>query len=252
MIEGKSVPKIPSFKQRSVHHAALLGFMATITGALVVIGNVETQDLIEQRYAEDIKASLSQVILPGTYNNDILKDNVVIKYHAQDKKVYQAKIGNKVVAAAFQMTGNGYAGPIKLIMGVKNNGELLGVRILAHSETPGLGDKIEEKKSHWIFNFDKMSFAKLNPDMWKVKKDKGYFDQFTGATITPRAVVKSIKEGMDFFQDHRAEILQEVKSAAKDKAISAEAPTSKAVAKDKPQDSAQKKPTEVRDHDAAI
>ena len=207
----------PAHKQRSMYHAVLLGFMATITGAIVVIGNVETHDVIKQRYAEDMKASLSQVVHPDMYNNEILKDTVTLKYDGEDKKVYRARDNGRVVAAAFQMTTNGYSGPIKIIMGVNASGVLMGVRVLSHTETPGLGDQIEAKKSKWIFAFDSMSFAKLKPGMWKVKKDKGYFDQFTGATITPRAVVKGIKAGMDFFVGHKAEILDQSQSTPLDK-----------------------------------
>ena len=208
MIEGKTIPKTPSFQTRSIHHAALLGFMATVAGAFVVLGNLQTQSVIEQRVAEDTIASLSQVINPDLYSNDILENTLELNYRNGKKKVYRAIKNGNVVAAAFTMTGIGYAGPIKLIMGINASGDVLGVRILSHSETPGLGDKIEEKKSHWIFGFDNLSFTKLKPDEWKVKKDKGYFDQFTGATITPRAVVKSIKEGLNFFLSEREHILR--------------------------------------------
>lgn len=208
MIRGKGVAN-PSFKQRTMHHAALLGFMATITSAIVVVGNIETHDEIILRHAEDMKASLSQVIHPDIYTNEILKDTVNVKYDGSDKKIYRARNDGHVVAVAFQMTTNGYSGPINIIMGINARGQLMGVRVLSHSETPGLGDKIEAKKSKWIFSFDNLSFSKLKPDLWKVKKDKGYFDQFTGATITPRAVVKAIKAGMDFFTEHKAEILDQ-------------------------------------------
>jgi electron transport complex protein RnfG len=212
MIKGKGVTN-PSYKQRTIHHAALLGFMATITSAIVVIGNMETHKEIIQRQAEDMKASLSQVVHPDIYTNEILKDTLTMKYKSADKTIYRARNDGQVVAVAFQMTTNGYSGPIKIIMGINARSELLGVRVLSHTETPGLGDKIEAKKSNWIFSFDNESFSKLKPDMWKVKKDKGFFDQFTGATITPRAVVKAVKAGMDFFTDHKAEILDKTQTS---------------------------------------
>jgi len=216
MIPGKGVAN-PSYKQRTMHHAALLGFMATVTSAIVVIGDLETHGVIEQRRAEDMKASLSQVISPDSYSNEILKDTLRLNYQGVEKTIYRARSNNQVVAVAFQMTGNGYAGPIEIIMGVNANSELLGMRVLSHSETPGLGDKIEAKKSRWIFSFDNLSFTKLKPEQWKVKKDKGYFDQFTGATITPRAVVAAVKAGMDFFAAHRDEILEQKHLASADK-----------------------------------
>ena len=113
----------------------------------------------------------------------------------------------KIIGVAFQVTaGTGYAGPIEMIMGIDMQGKLLGVRVVAHKETPGLGDKIEVAKSKWITLFDGLSIGNPEKDKWAVKKDGGNFDQFTGATITPRAVVKAIKHGLEMFEKHRHEI----------------------------------------------
>ena len=92
-------------------------------------------------------------------------------------------------------------------MGIAADGKLLGVRVLAHKETPGLGDKIEVKKDPWVKSFDGKSLADPTSDKWAVKKDGGIFDQFAGATITPRAVVKAVKGGLDFYTEHRKKIL---------------------------------------------
>ncbi len=113
-----------------------------------------------------------------------------------------------------------HAGEISLIMGVNNKGEVLGVRVLSHAETPGLGDRIEVEKDDWIFSFNNLSFKKLAKNKWKVKKDGGEFDQFSGATITPRAVVKAIKEGLIMFNQHQHELLTIEKTAEKKKANS--------------------------------
>ena len=86
------------------------------------------------------------------------------------------------------------------------DGKALGVRVLKHTETPGLGDKIEVSKGDWVKSFDGKSLGNPAPEQWGVKKDNGIFDQFAGATITPRAVVKAVKGGMDFFTAHKAEI----------------------------------------------
>jgi len=106
----------------------------------------------------------------------------------------------------FKVFGKGYGGEIVVLMAVDKAGTLLGARVLRHTETPGLGDKIEAAKSDWIDGF---AGRKLDGTMWAVKKDGGDFDQFAGATITPRAVVKAVKEGLETFARHRAEILGE-------------------------------------------
>ena len=125
----------------------------------------------------------------------------------QRRVVYRALNKNQVTGVAYQVTGAGYAGTIEIIMGVDARGEMLGARVLSHAETPGLGDKIEPAKNDWILGFTGLSLVKPDESRWKVKKDGGDFDQFSGATITPRAVVGAIKEGLVFFRDHQDALL---------------------------------------------
>ena len=113
---------------------------------------------------------------------------------------------------AIEVAERGYAGDIVVLMAVDKDGKMLGARVLKHVETPGLGDKIEVAKAPWIKSFDGKSLGDPAPEKWAVKKDNGIFDQFAGATITPRAVVKSVKGGLEFFAAHRAEILEGGKS----------------------------------------
>jgi electron transport complex protein RnfG len=134
---------------------------------------------------------------------------VQLQVDHETKTIYVAKSNDKVISVAFEMTAQGYSGPITVMLGVDRKGELLGVRVLSHTETPGLGDKIEAEKSHWIFGFDGLSLSNPNESQWKVKKDGGYFDQFTGATITPRAVVKAIEAGLELFKTHQGQLLAE-------------------------------------------
>ena len=110
--------------------------------------------------------------------------------HGKDITVYRARKDGKVTGVAYEIYGTGYAGEIKLMLGVDAEGNMLGVRVLAHKETPGLGDKIEVKKGDWILRFTGMSLGNPPAEKWEVKKDGGQFDQFAGATITPRAVVR--------------------------------------------------------------
>jgi electron transport complex protein RnfG len=203
---GKGVLN-PSYRQRTMHHAMLLGGMAAITSALLAIGNKQTYPDIELRHMEDMKRSISQVIPPDLHTNDLLKDVLHFKTHGETKDIYLAKSDGKVKAVAFRTTTQGYGGAIDLIIGIKRNGDITGTRILSHNETPGLGDKIEAKKDHWIFAFTGLSLKNPGESQWKVKKDGGYFDQFTGATITPRAVVKAVKTSLVFFRNNENKIL---------------------------------------------
>lgn len=205
-----STPSTPSYRNRLAYHSALLGFMALLVSSVLVIANTATHEDIKKRQEEDLVASLSKVVSAGSYDNNLLADSLFIRTGepaAGKVEVFRARAKTEVIAALFRVTGKGYAGDIDLIMGVSRNGELTGVRVLSHMETPGLGDKIEERKDDWILGFTGLSLKEPEPGRWKVKKDGGHFDQFTGATITPRAVVDAVREGLDFFQRHRKEIL---------------------------------------------
>jgi len=111
------------------------------------------------------------------------------------------------------VVGKGYAGRIVCMMGVDKNGHLLGVRVIKHAETPGLGDKIEPAKSDWIHSFEGKFLGDPLPEKFAVKKDGGVFDQFAGATITPRAVVKAVNKSLLYFAAHRDELFAENISA---------------------------------------
>ena len=149
----------------------------------------------ERERTGEFKAS-DRIAVSGLDN----ETTYVVKYLLYDKD-------GKIVGVAYEITGQGYGGAIVLIMGVDNTGKILGVRVISHHETPGLGDNIEVSKSDWITKFKGLFFGKPPKSQWKVKKDGGYFDQFTGATITPRGVVKAIKRGLQMLMDNRANIL---------------------------------------------
>lgn len=180
--------------------AILLGGFATLAASLLIAGNAYTHTEIKKRLMEDTQRSLSQVIPSDIHDNNLLNDKITVKDDHRDIDVYRAMMNDKVVAVAYQTVGQGYGGQILIIMGVKTDGSILGVRVLSHSETPGLGDRIEEKKSRWIYSFNGHSLDNTTSAQWAVKKDGGIFDQFSGATITPRGVVKAVKEGLIFFK----------------------------------------------------
>ena len=221
--------KEPAYRKRVGYHGALLGGFATFAATMLLIGNISTEAVIEQRLAEDLQASLSQVIPASMHENNLLNNRVHIQHEGKEVVIYQGIKNDKTTAVAYRVSSQGYAGEIAMIMGVNAQSEILGVRVISHSETPGLGDKMEVAKDDWIFSFNGLSFKKLNKNQWKVKKDGGSFDQFSGATITPRAIVKAIRQGLELFNQHRQKLLyiekpvvaiQETKQTAAGKARS--------------------------------
>jgi len=198
--------KLEQLRGNLTYQALLLAGFSLLGSALLSFGDIKTHDVIATRLAEDLKASLEQMIPADYYDNDLLKDTMLID---SETLVYLAKKDGKVSAVAFMLTTNsGYSGAIKSIIGIDNQGQVLGVRVIAHAETPGLGDKIEAAKADWILSFNGHSLTDLTEPQWKVKKDGGVFDQFSGATITPRAVVGSVYQGLLFFNQHREQLLK--------------------------------------------
>jgi electron transport complex protein RnfG len=193
----------------SLRHAVVLGVFCLIFGLLMALTKSVATDDIDARAQEDRLNSLAQVLPAEYYDNNPLADPLSLtdgEGHAFP--VYRARKDGHVSAVAYEIRGSGYAGEIKLMIGVDADGRLLGVRVLAHKETPGLGDKIEVKKGDWILHFTGLSLANPAPERWKVKKDGGDFDQFAGATITPRGVVRAIRAGLDFFAANKARLLE--------------------------------------------
>lgn len=190
----------------------LAGF-ALIASVLLGVTNCSTEGTIQRRLDEDLKKSLEEVVPAALYDNDMLLDTMNIpsaEYNigANETTVYIAKKSGNVSAVCFKFTApDGYSGAINMIMGIDRDGNILGVRVLSHKETPGLGDKIEVAKSDWILKFVSRSLDNLAPAKWAVKKDGGEFDQFAGATITPRKSVQAIYRGLQLFKAHQEQLI---------------------------------------------
>ena len=198
----------PSYKKRVGYQAMLVGGFSIIAAALLSIGDQVTRPVIEANEAADLTAMLGQVVPPTVHDNNLLEDAVDIETpDGRIHTVYRARLNGDITALAFRTQAPGYAEHIRLIMGVDRDGEVLGVRALQHAETPGLGDKIETAKSDWIYSFNGKSLDNLTEQEWAVKKDGGVFDQFTGATITPRRTVQAVHDGLHFFRDNRGAIM---------------------------------------------
>lgn len=195
-------------KNSSLYHGLVLGAFCLGFGLLLALVNALTSDAIAARALEDRQNSLSAVIPDRIHDNNPVLDTFTIKSPGaeEDLTVYRATKDGAVTGVAYEIVGVGYAGKIKLMLGVGADGKVLGVRALAHKETPGLGDKIEVKKGDWIERFTGLSIGNPPLEKWRVKKDGGQFDQFSGATITPRAVVGAIREGLAFFDTNKAEM----------------------------------------------
>lgn len=187
-------------QQRMLIHGVILGIFCL--GFAVVLAGTDhaTKDDIAARALEDRQNSLSQVIPKDIHDNNPVLNTLVMKNEeGREITIYRATKDGKVTGVAYEIFGSGYAGQMKLMLGVDMDGKVLGVRVLAHKETPGLGDKIEVKKGDWILRFNGLSIGNPPIEKWKVKKDGGIFDQFAGATITPRGVVGAIRKGLEFF-----------------------------------------------------
>lgn len=190
-------------------HAVILGAFCLGFGVVLALIDLVTFEEIKLRQVEDMQNALAQVIPPVIHDNNPVQTTIKMTDKAGHAlTVYRATKGGKVTGVAYPIFGSGYAGEIRLMLAVDADGKVLGVRATQHKETPGLGDKIEPAKNDWIKRFAGLSLGNPPEDKWKVKKDGGQFDQFSGATITPRGVVAAIRGGLEFFAANKAQLLE--------------------------------------------
>jgi electron transport complex protein RnfG len=163
---------------------------------------------VEKRKAEE--KALLEIIPRDRHDNSMLDETIAVGPHSEglglgeEKRIYIARRDGEVVAVIIPATApDGYTGEIDLVVGVNVDGTIAGVRALSHRETPGLGDKVDLRKSDWVLGFEGRSLDNPTLAGWAVKKDKGVFDQFTGATITPRAVVGATLRVLQFAEENR-------------------------------------------------
>ena len=185
----------------------------TVVGTAMLTGTFETtREPIAASEREAKLQLLAQVMPPAMHDNDLLQDAVqlppaeLLGQHAPSTAYRARQNGQPSGVILEAVAPDGYSGDIKLLIGIAADGDIIGVRVLSHKETPGLGDYIEIDRSAWIKNFDGKSLAKLPDEAWRVKKDGGQFDYMTGATITPRAVVKAVHKALQYFEVQRASI----------------------------------------------
>ncbi|MFT2091587.1 electron transport complex subunit RsxG [Paraglaciecola sp. 2405UD69-4] len=203
----------------------ILAIFALLTTALISITYFGTKKQIDAQEQATLLARLNAVIDANDYDNEVQLNCAIVSSATYlgdglPKHIYRASLDGKPTSVAIETTApDGYSGKIELLVGVKTTdvqGEAIvtGVRIIKHKETPGLGDKIELRVSDWILSFNQKSYSKTLQPNWAVKKDGGQFDQFTGATISPRAVVNAVQKSVEYYVANQAEISNVVNDCA--------------------------------------
>jgi len=191
---------MPSENLKAIWRAgSTLAFFALVGVVLLVAVQWLTKDQIAENERQMRLQRLHEIVAASDYDNDLLGSAKTLTLSspglAKDATAYFAFYKDTPVATIYEITSlQGYSGPIRLVVGLNRDQSLRGVRVIAHKETPGLGDKIETSKADWILQFAGKSLTNPAEQDWKVRKDGGHFDQFTGATITPRAVVNAVRE----------------------------------------------------------
>ena len=206
-------------RQSIVKNAVGLGLFAFFTAGLIATSYSLTRERVILN-AEAYAARILYELVPATYfDQPIEQQQLALVDPAQwqglaqlglrsERSAYRAMVNDAVTAVVLPATTpDGYTGDIHLLIAIDAMGQLLGVRVVEHKETPGLGDAIEADKSRWIHQFVGKSLGNPRPDRWAVQKDGGDFDQLTGATITPRAVVRAVRDSLEFFADNRSALL---------------------------------------------
>lgn len=184
----------------------MLGLFSLIGIGLVSLTHSFTHQQIAENERLFVLKNLHELVPNALHDNDLLADTLHVSDakafgKQQDVTLYRAtKNGQLVALIAAPTAPDGYNGSIKLLVAIKENGELIGVRAVAHHETPGLGDAIDTNKSDWVYAFNGRSLGDPDVKHWGVKRDGGDFDQFTGATITARAVVKMVLKTLQYYQ----------------------------------------------------
>ena len=213
-------PKEVSASGMALRTAAILFVFVILFTGLLSAAYLWTRPAIEASAAEEKMKLVDEVLPRGEYDNALLTDTLTLPPTPQlgldePSTLYRARLGGKPVALVFEAVApDGYAGKIRLLVAVRADGQVAGVRVTQHKETPGLGDYVEVKKDKnktrpWITQFTGLSLAQVSDREWKVKKDGGRFDYYAGATVTPRAVTKAVLKAVQWADAHRERLFAE-------------------------------------------
>jgi len=194
--------------------AGLLGLFVVVSVSILVAVNNFTQPKIAEVERQVMLNTLNQVMPTQYYNNNLIEDITWITAPEalgthRPMPVYRARLNGEPAGLVIEtIAPDGYSGNIHILVGVFADGRIAGVRVLSHRETPGLGDKIELRKDNWILNFDGRELTAANAGSWALRRDRGDFEQFTGATITPRAVVNAVKNTLAYVNQEGARLYE--------------------------------------------
>ncbi len=197
-------------QREALRSAGLLAAFAVVGSALLATANWATKDRIAENERQTMIRQLQEILPPDSYDNALLNDTRQLELPSSispqgPDTLYIARREGHAVAAILPITApNGYNGAIDMLVGIRRDGRIAAVRVIKHRETPGLGDGIDISRGDWISQFDNTTLKR--PLRWAVKKDGGPFDQLTGATITPRAVVKAVHGALQYFSQNQQEI----------------------------------------------
>lgn len=206
---------MPADKRNLAVPAATLAIIAAVfTIGLVVIANV-TRERIARNQEAWIKEHLDALVSPQDYDNDPLTDTTEVSAPdllgtASPVTAYRMrKAGAPVAVAIRSIAPDGYRGPLELLVAIAPGGQLLGVQVIRHDETPGLGDAFENRDAGWLDRFRGLSLSNPPQQRWSVRRDGGDFDAFTGATITPRAIVKAVRRTLEYYRGNEDRLYQD-------------------------------------------
>lgn len=194
--------------------AVVLALFAIVGTFFVSFTYNNTIDRINENKRLALLKAFHVLIPPSAHDNDVFNDIIEVSNRSllgskKPVKIYRARKENKPIAVIVSSVApDGYNGNIELLIAVYYDGTLAGVRVIGHKETPGLGDAIEADRSDWITKFQLQSLTSIDRKDWAVKRDGGKFDQFTGATITPRAIVKAVYNTLRYYKEHRDTIYE--------------------------------------------
>jgi Na+-translocating ferredoxin:NAD+ oxidoreductase subunit G len=209
MATPDDLPEAPKPRRSIAVPALTLALIAAVlTIGLVAIANL-TRERIARNQQAWIKQHLDTLVSPQSYDNDPLTDTLQIRSpdllgSTNAVMAYRMrKAGAPVAVAIRSVAPDGYRGPLELLVVIAPEGNLIGIRVLRHNETPGLGDAFENRDAVWLTRFSGLSLTNPPQQRWTVRRDGGDFDAFTGATITPRAIVKAVRRTLEFYRGNQ-------------------------------------------------
>ena len=194
---------------------AVLALFAAVTSIAIGWTYLSTKSQIDFEVRRAEARQLLEIFPAYTHDNELVDDAFTIDAETpllgirEARQGYRARLNGDVIGVILPTTArDGYSGDIRALVGIRRDGTVAGIRVVAHRETPGLGDKVDIRKSDWVTDFNQRSLADPALPGWNVKKDGGVFDQFTGATVTPRAVILATRRALEYANLHTATLFE--------------------------------------------